>query len=217
MVIKLTESESNLYCRYIVTTSPYKDDFTKIDVVDNYFDKSDYAFVNLSTGEIKSYSDVALSYVLNVLKSANMAMHDVKPRACYKFYTEPHSSKVVDVKLVESKLMKESDQPPKAESSTTLIGRAMAQAGYTDQSLSQSKDLISQDLTDAQITVNAVFNYLKELQLNKTTHDEDKYAMLEDALRTGLSKIKQIGALVQENIQDVEALLEKASAAVKNK
>ena len=108
MVKLMKENSNKKYFRYDVKTTPYKDGFTKIDAVDNYFDKHDYAFVNLSTGEMKSYSTVALNYVISILKSAGMSMYDVKPKARYKFYTEPHSSKVIDAELIESKMRTDS-------------------------------------------------------------------------------------------------------------
>lgn len=101
MVRRIIESADAKYFRYSVETHPYKNGFTQVNVVDNYFDHSDYAFVNLDTGEIKSYSDVALNYVMRILKNAGMSMYDVSPQGSYKFYTRPHSSEVIDIELTE--------------------------------------------------------------------------------------------------------------------
>lgn len=107
----LKESPNTKYLRYRVVTAPYKNGLTKIDVTDNYFDKSDYAFVDLATGEVKSYSDIALKYVIKVLSYAKMSMYDVKPQASYIFYTEPHSNKVIDVEVSEAATASQPSQP----------------------------------------------------------------------------------------------------------
>lgn len=103
MVKRINENDEPKYLRYVVTTSLYKQDVIKVSVVDNYFDKSDYAFVDMKTGELYSYNSVATNFVFSVVSNANINAYEMKPNEVYKLYTKPHSNEIIKV----SKNMKE--------------------------------------------------------------------------------------------------------------
>lgn len=189
MVHSLKESEQRKYCRYEVTTKPYKDGFTKIDVVDNYWDKSDYAFVDLETGEIKSYNDVALNYVINVLKSAGMSMYDVKPKAKYKFYTEPHSSKVIDTELVEAVLV----EGAKVNNTKTMLE---LQSEEIDHHLSNIEDLneILDSLSEFEVHLVKAKHYCESLKSTESP-DVDEATFLQEVLNDIRDDINCLGLL----------------------
>ena len=94
MVTRVVENENKPYLHYTLSVSQFKPNVLKLTLVDNYFDKSDYAFVDLETGELYSYNNVAFDFVYkHILRTMNV--YELKAGDKFNLYTKPHSTEIL--------------------------------------------------------------------------------------------------------------------------
>lgn len=75
------------YGRYLVKFSSYKGKI-KVDVIDEYWGGSDYAFFVPGSTICTSYSDVAARSVQNAMDKAPELFKVATPGSCYKILTD---------------------------------------------------------------------------------------------------------------------------------
>lgn len=111
-MIRLLENLDNKYCRYIIKINPYfskkkNEKVLKVIVSDDYFDTSDYAFID-SNGNIYSYSSIAKEYVEDKLNKCKIDPKSLSldTNAEYKAYFDKPLGNFISIE--KSKIKSES-------------------------------------------------------------------------------------------------------------